>query len=132
MSRTRCRDRTRTRSRGRSFQKAATIFCKRPLTLILAFHDEEGRQKVTLEMSLRSILRAWQESRYHLPLPQLLSPDMAFPPSIYGPTSWTNPDRYQGPSGNGEVPSWLVAAANQLAPPIETLPHEDSIDDDNK
>ena len=94
-------------------RKAAGIFCKQPerfLSLISEFHDAEGRQKVTLEKSLRTILRLWQDAKYHqafsdmkeliedyhgqnphLDLPQLLWPDFAFDTGIYDPAldkSW--------------------------------------------
>lgn len=134
-------------SRENVLHEATTFFCKQPdrmLKLISAFHDEEGRQKVTLEKSLRGILKKWQDAKYHcafqdmqeviedyhdqnphLPLPQLLWPDFAFPANIYDPAKWCDRDRYSQLDENGEVPSWLSITATQLAPPLDSLNNDE-------
>ena len=60
-------------SRENVLHEATAFFCKQPdrmLKLISAFHDEEGRQKVTLEKSLRGILKKWQDAKIPLCFPR--------------------------------------------------------------
>ena len=62
----------------------------------------------------------------HLPLPQLLWPDLAAPANIYDPTTWADADRHIDPTGNGETPQWIATIANQLAPQMEST-QEDAL-----
>ena len=74
---------------------------------------------------MQEIFEDYHDQNPHLPLPQLLWPDFAFPASIYDPTKWCDRDRYSQLDENGEVPSWLSITATQLAPPLDSLNNDE-------